>query len=333
MSIPGVKEHDTSLGWHVVRLHYTADPEKRGSDWPIKTRKMLSYTKTDWDREFEIDWAAGQGDCWFDADLIREHYLPRAGSSSYLGYLQKSEGHPPELIRPEKGGRLRVWKIPAWLKRAADSWDGLYYYRYVIFADVAEGLEKRDYSAAYVLDRLRFELVAAFHGHLSPHDFAAALDLLGRWYSEPKLEDYPLLGVEANNHGGTVLNELVNHLRYPNIYVQEQFNEVGASLGRRIGWYTTAKNKPIIIDNLAKVLGEKEIIIHDPALLNEMLRFTNTDGKLGAQGSNHDDRVMAAAGVIQMHKVAPAVERWKPPLTGWRAGSASEKNTKAWIGV
>lgn len=324
----GIREWDTPRGFHVLELHYRADPAKRAPGWAEKTRKALAYTRAKWDREFEIDWLAGLGECYFGADLLKRHYWPRSGGAFNRGAL--SWRKKDIAFRPSKAGNLYIWRYPARLTRG--ELDIKHYHRYVVAGDVAEGLEKGDYSAAYVLDRLNFEVVAAYHGHPTVEAFAAVLDLLGRWYAEPEIDERAaLLGVEANNHGLTVLNELSSHLNYPNLYRQEKFDKVGEVVSTKLGWTTSTKTKPIAVDGLAKVLREKELVIHDRLLIQECLTFIQKDGKLGAAGVAHDDRVMAAAILIQMHKFAPPVREYEPPVTGWRANQADQAD--GWVGI
>ncbi len=298
--LPGIREWDTAQGWRVVELHYKADPEKNVKGWKESTKRALGLSDADWDREFEIDWTAGLGDCYFDKDSLRTHYLPRAGGAHYRGVMipGKGKGDIPEFVT-QAGGAVTVWRLPERITGGVGR--KRYLGRYIIGADPAEGLEKGDAAAAYVLDRVRFEIVAAVHGRLVPDAFAMILDRLGRWYSEPDLgpHEVALLGVEANNHGNTVLNVLSRTLRYPKLYAQTQ--QGGGA--RRLGWFTSSRTKPLVIDGLAKVVAEKELVIHDKALLGEMMTYISKDGKLGAAGSSHDDRVMAAAIAVQLHKM------------------------------
>jgi hypothetical protein len=329
LNLQGIKDWKTPTGWHVCQVHYTSDPGKRDPGWAERTRKALAYDRTKWAREFEIDWTAGLGACYFNAETIRDHYIPLAGGPSFRGYIQMNGDNPPEFWQRDRGG-IVVWRLPNHQTRKQDAkWK----HRYCIGADVAEGLEKHDYSSGYVLDRLTFEFVAAYHGHADPDHFAQILNNLGRFYGEPDLHDCARLGVEVNNHGHTVINELRKHHQYPGLYTQERFNQRNQAISNQIGWLTTAKSKPVLIDGFAVALREKELVIHDLALLNECLRFVNVDGKLGAQGNNHDDRVMAAAIALQVHKSMPAPKRWEPPVTGWRARLNQAQESNSWVGA
>jgi len=47
-------------GFYVTRLHYTADPTKRESDWKERTSANLSLRA--WQREYEISWSTPEGE-------------------------------------------------------------------------------------------------------------------------------------------------------------------------------------------------------------------------------------------------------------------------------
>lgn len=178
-----------------------------------------------------------------------------------------------EPLEVEDNGHLKIWQEP------------IAGQRYFIGADVAEGLNTGDFSAAYVLNQAG-EIVASLHGHWEPHSYAVKLDKLGRQYNNA------LLAVERNNHGHAVLSTLVFELEYPNLYKHEDYDSTN---GDRPGWVTSSKTKPIAINNLAEMLKEAPECFHDMDLFQELRTFTEQNGKLGASVGCFDDRVMALA--------------------------------------
>jgi hypothetical protein len=55
----GIKEWDCANGFHVLRLHYTAHPEKRVESW---VKKAMASMPTDrWEREMEINFTRTEG--------------------------------------------------------------------------------------------------------------------------------------------------------------------------------------------------------------------------------------------------------------------------------
>jgi len=179
-------------------------------------------------------------------------------------------------------GRLTVWHEPEKDKH------------YSIGADVSEGLEGGDYSAAVVLDWKSGEQVAELHGLWRPDIFAKLLSALGAWYQ------WAWIGVEANSHGHTTLYVLRYELLYPRMYYHVE-RVRGAQ--PQLGYPTNAKTKPIMIDDLVAAIGDDKIAINSSALIDECLTFVSKDGGVReAQGGKFDDLVMAAAVALQVRK-------------------------------
>lgn len=177
---------------------------------------------------------------------------------------------------------LHVWDVPN------------VEHRYVIGADVAEGLEHGDYSCAQVLDVQTGSQVAMWHGHIAPDEFADELSKMGRWYNQA------LIGVEANNHGLTTVTALRN-LRYPAIYRDRTVDKITNRVGNRLGWYTSKTSKPLMVDDLAQALRSDELHVYDKRTIAELKTYVRDDrGRM--HGSPHDDTVMALAIANQMRK-------------------------------
>jgi hypothetical protein len=64
MEMPeGIKKWTTPQGITIVRVHYTADPEKRGDEWIAEQKRGMSASM--WEREMEINFAVSLGKTWF----------------------------------------------------------------------------------------------------------------------------------------------------------------------------------------------------------------------------------------------------------------------------
>jgi hypothetical protein len=189
-------------------------------------------------------------------------------------------------ITRHESGSLRVWDDPVIGKR------------YVIGCDVAEGLIHGDYSCAQVLTVPDGVQVAEWHGHVDPDRFGDILVSLGKRYNKA------FIGVERNNHGLTTLTSML-HAGYPNMYIQHDVeHRSGQKQTKKLGWLTTSKSKPKIIDRLAADLRDGTHGICSKELIDEMKRYQIGDnGSYNAQDGYHDDRVMARAiaGELVMH--------------------------------
>lgn len=203
-----------------------------------------------------------------------------------IGNLVETEsGEIVFVDHPE--GYLRVWKEPH-----PD-------HRYVIGADVAEGLEKGDYSAAEVIDRDEWCQVAEWHGHMDPDLFGDELWKLARWYN------HAWLGIEANNHGLTT-NKRVEARGYRRLYRRQILDTVTKKTTDRLGWLTTAQSRPFMLDELAENVRELWLVIHSQGLVGEMMTFVrNEKGRAEAQEGCFDDRVFGTAIALQMHALCP----------------------------
>ncbi len=87
------------------------------------------------------------------------------------GLLNITVENPREQFRPRPGAPLTIYKWPH-----AE-------HTYIIGADPSAGVEGGDYSCAAVLDRQTQEIVAVWHGMLTPIEFTHALMDLGQFYN------------------------------------------------------------------------------------------------------------------------------------------------------
>lgn len=191
------------------------------------------------------------------------------------------------LVDKRSDGRLKVWSDPKPGKR------------YVIGADVAEGIAQGDYSSCDVLDVDTGKQVAAWHGHEDPDKYGLILGWLGKRYN------FALVGVERNNHGLTTLTALRN-MGYRRMYAQQDLeHRSDRKETKKMGWLTTEKSKAKIIDQLAAELRDEEHGIHDEATIDEMGTYIiDEDRKMTAKPGCFDDRVMSRAIAGEMRRVA-----------------------------
>ena len=178
------------------------------------------------------------------------------------------------------------------------------YGTYVIGADVAEGLKHGDFSSAHVIDCAATkppasqlaQVAATWHGHIDPDLFAYELAALGWWYGTA------LIGVEANNHGMTTLKAL-KRIGYPRIYLRRDLGSRTENQSDRLGWFTSAASKPLMMDELSGEMRNDTLRCPDNSTIEEMRGYVRDEkGKLS--GSPHDDRVISLAIANQMRKWA-----------------------------
>ena len=172
---------------------------------------------------------------------------------------------------------------------------------YCIGADPAMGLRDGDYSVAQVLDSKKRQ-VACFRAHVHPDYFAQILYALGTYYNDA------LVAVENNSHGILTCTRLGKDLAYPNFYTEVQVDKLTDRETIKLGFTTTSKTKPLIIDQLRASMREKEIELNDKVTVREMMSYIVTEsGAMQAEAGCFDDCVMSLAIANHVHQGA-----WEP---------------------
>jgi hypothetical protein len=197
------------------------------------------------------------------------------------GYLQYGEDGKV-VFSPDKNGYVSIWRKPEPNKF------------YCIGADVAEGLAHGDYSCAVVGDSEDFDIVAMWHGHIDPDLFGIELIKLGKFYNDA------YIGVENNNHGLTTLS-IMKREEYWNLYFAKSYDKIADKISQKLGWTTSARTKPLMIDKLAEFVREMFLGIYSDLIISEMFTYIiDDDGKTNAQTGCFDDTVMATAILLQL---------------------------------
>ena len=111
---------------------------------------------------------------------------------------------------------------------------------------------------------------------------------LGMYYNQA------LIGVETNY--STYPQKELERLGYPRFYVRERVDTYTGKTAQAYGFETTARTRPLILDNLKAVAAQELSLIGDYETLGEMLSFVyGPDFKPQALAGKHDDLVMALA--------------------------------------
>ena len=184
---------------------------------------------------------------------------------------------------------LKIWKKPVT--------NG----QYVIGGDVSEGINE-DYSVATVIDKETMETVARWRGDCEPADFGEILDMLGRYYNTA------LIACEINNHGLTTVQRL-RDLHYPNLYRREKgIDERFEQYTSKLGWQTTTKTKPLMINALSEAINLGKIKDRDAVFVRECMEYVVDErGRTNAQIGSHDDTVISTAIALQVFDWTDAV--------------------------
>ena len=97
-------------------------------------------------------------------------------------------------------------------------------------------------------------------------------------------------------------------MAYPNFYTEVQYDQLTDKETIKLGFTTTAKTKPLVIDELRAAVREAEIELNDKTTIREMLSYIVTStGAMEAEASCYDDCVMSLALANHIHDGA-----WEP---------------------
>ena len=291
------KEDKNELVENISRTYtdYKGD-EVRTEEWHLMEEYNLTWEQLNWRRwaiankclgdinifkqEYPInDQEAflSSGRPKFDIGTLREYR--KACSEPVVGYLDSNIG--TIKFRDDERGYVKIWEKPERRKN------------YYIGADVAEGLEKGDFSSMYVMDD-SFNIVAAWHGHIDPDLFGIECVKLARYYGDA------FLAVENNNHGLTTL-KAIQRLEYWNIFHHKNVDKITDTITTKMGWTTKQDTKRLMIDKLAEFIRERYIKMKDKDLIGELMSYIiEPSGSTNAQLGCFDDRVMSLAITLQM---------------------------------
>ena len=173
--------------------------------------------------------------------------------------------------------------------------------KYTIGADVAMGVRGGDYSVAQVLDSKKRQ-VATYRARVHPDYFATVLYKLGEFFN------FAFIIVENNSHGILTCTRLGKDMAYPNFYTEIQVDKLTEKETLKLGFTTTSKTKPLIIDELRACAREGELELNDKTTIREMLTYIVTPtGGMEAEAGCFDDCVMSLALANHIHEGA-----WEP---------------------
>lgn len=294
------------------------------ADFVLTKEEIELKTKFDLDDE-QLEWRRYtiRNDFEGDEKLFRQEY-PSTPEEAFLvtGRTVFNQDKLDAMTKHTRKGIKYSVVIPPAIEGAGYDWTAVKFFEdergefevfsefdpdkeYCIGADVAEGLEGGDASAAYIIDAETGEDVAAVYGQMDLDIYSKQLDYVGRMYGDA------LLGVETNNVGHSVINTLLNVTFYPNLYHHDSYNAEAGANENRPGWPTTTVTRPILVDALIEGIREGVWRINDSNLISEMKTFVrNRAGKPQAMGKGtlggcKDDRVLGYGIAHQMRLRRP----------------------------
>ena len=200
-------------------------------------------------------------------------YAKRVSDPLWIGEVV-DDGHTVDLDI-NQAGQLKVWKSPRQGRR------------YIIAADVAEGVKGGAYSVAQVIDRSSWEQVAVWRGHIDPGNFGKKMCDIGYWYYNA------ILIPENNNHGWATM-ERIKAEGYPHLFKTSEIWSDKETV--KDGFPTNEKTKNLIISATRNALDELTVHLNDLITVNELMSCVyDESGKVVTQEGYFMDTVMSLA--------------------------------------
>ncbi len=170
---------------------------------------------------------------------------------------------------------------------------------YILSADVARG-DGGDFSAFHVICVEDNQQVAEYKGKITTQDFGDLIVKVANLYNEA------FVVVENLSIGWAVLQEIINQ-NYKNVYYHKKdYKYIDPELHSRIksnknsdkqkdiiGFSTSSRTRPLIIQKTFLVLQNKQFIIRSIRTLNELQTFIWLNGKPQAMKGYNDDLIMS----------------------------------------
>lgn len=252
----------------------------------------------------DIEAFANSGNIVFDRYMC-EDMRATCKDARYVGELQADGNEDAAALAnihfvPDQSGNLQVWSMPEIddNERVA--------HRYIVSVDIGGRSASADYSVICVIDRLNMmsggnpSVVAQWYGHTDYDILAWKAAQIASWY------DDALLVIESNtletkDNADGVGNSLyiLNRIRsvYSNLYVREQSeDDIRAHMPVKLGFHTNTKTKPIIINDLKRIIRDRLYIERDTRCIDEYITYEQKpNGAYGAIDGKHDDILMTRA--------------------------------------
>lgn len=189
-------------------------------------------------------------------------------------------------------------------------------FQYIMSCDVSDGIgvdnSSIDITRCPTLKEPAEQVAHFVSNQVGPLELAYILDPIGRFYKDDDGNE-ALAAIETNASGISTQNELQAHLGYTNFYIWEYFDSADPRRrkSRRLGWYTSPRSRPIMLDHYFKAIhsvdpltGQPDYIVNSPFTLEDMRNLiTHTTLRYAEAAPNkHDDCIISGAiGVIVAH--------------------------------
>ena len=125
---------------------------------------------------------------------------------------------------------------------------------YVMGVDAAAGTEFGDYSSFAILRVDKGEVMAeaaTFMARVAPRELATLVLEFARKYQ-------PVVNIEVNNGWGLAALEALIEGQYGRLYAQKSVDAVSGEASQRIGWQTTERTRPLLLEYVRQYVDSKD---------------------------------------------------------------------------
>lgn len=215
-----------------------------------------------------------------------EAFISSGKGVFHMNDLQK---HATTMPVEEQFGGLKIWELPQ------------EHNIYVLGVDSAEG-GGGDNAVIEVLNARTGNQAAEFaDANIPPGELGLLSIKIAKYYNRA------FIVPEMNNTGVATIDKM--KMKYQNIYRREILDKRTGNKTEALGWRTTGTSKPLLVENLEEAVREQFIKVNSEEWIKEGRVFVRTDAQgkqgYGAEGSHHDDRVIALGLAYQGIKHIP----------------------------
>lgn len=224
-----------------LMVHWSECPD-RDEKWFESERP--GYTERQWATEFEGDLLQSSRRV-FPEDILKLHTTE-----------EYKEGHEIKVRKTEwkKGPHEEMY--------CEEPEEGE---TYAVGVDVAEGLEKGDYTVATILKKSTGKQVLVYRTRIPAINATENIVEIARRYNNA------LLAIEDNNVG--IIAVQIAKRTYKNLFRRKIHDKISDTFTEKIGWRTTKRTKPLMIRDLELALRDQDILMTDKTTRREAWQY------------------------------------------------------------
>jgi hypothetical protein len=190
---------------------------------------------------------------------------------------------------------------------------------YVIGLDPMEGTPDGDYDVLDVMERESESVAASYFSQVDEAQMAIVAKLVQEHYTtQREVEDLsgkkvlktdaPWLGIETPGPGLATF-DICMRMELPNLFLSPHYDSTSKNVTLSKGWRNSTTSRPELLAGLKEWLAYMKGTCHRRAVEEMMSMVNGPSGKPQAKSGCHDDEVFAWGICLQVHALAPWVNK------------------------